>query len=264
MPTPFPGMDPYLERPGLWKDVHTAMLADLRRPLAAKLAPKYYIALEERTYLLEANELALVGEPDIAAIKRDSPRGGVAVRTQPMTNGLAMPEPVVVELPLSEEVRERYLEVRLAADHRVITVIELLSPANKRTGEGRAQYEKKRQKVLDSSTHFVEIDLLRGGTPMAMTHQPEDSHYRILISRSEQRPKGLLYAFSVRDVIPKFYLPLQKGDDEPLIDLQNLLHTLYDDVRYDLRISYKEEPTPRLDKKDVTWSNQLLIGAGLR
>ena len=264
MPTPFPGMDPYLERPGLWRDVHTNLLVGLQRPLASKLAPKYYVALDERTYLLEGKDLALVGQPDVAAIRRNGPTGGVAVRTQPATNGLAMAEPVIVDLPIEEEVREAYLEVRLTADHQVITVVELLSPANKRTGEGRTQYEQKRRTVLNSLTHFVELDLLRGGEPMAMERQPEDAHYRILVSRAEQRPQGMLYAFSVRNAIPKFTLPLQKGDDEPLIDLQELLHTLYDDVRYDLRINYDDEPTPRLSKDDAAWANQLLVDAGLR
>jgi hypothetical protein len=119
---------------------------------------------------------------------------------------------------MPELVRETYLEVRLAQTHTVIAVLELLSPANKRPGEGRQQYERKRLQVLTTCTHWVEIDLLRGGEPMAMDIRGQSvaSHYRILISRAEHRPRAMLLPFNVRHLIPSFRLPLQPGDDEPL------------------------------------------------
>ena len=144
MPTPFPGMDPYLEHPRLWPDVHNGLIAELRNTLAPQLRPRYYVALEERTYVAEPAGLAFVSRPDVTVVGSPTP---AASRTSPgeaSSMGVATLEPVIVELPMPELVRETYLEVRLAQTHAVIAVLELLSPANKRPGEGRQQYERKR------------------------------------------------------------------------------------------------------------------------
>jgi hypothetical protein len=180
--------------------------------------------------------------------------------------GVATLEPVIVELPIPELVRETYLEVRLAQTHAVIAVLELLSPANKRPGEGRQQYERKRLQVLTTCTHWIEIDLLRSGEPMAVDihGQSVASHYRILISRAEQRPRAMLLPFNVRHLIPSFRLPLQPGDDEPLVDLNHLLHFLYDRAGYDLRINYQGPTDPLLAEEDALWADGLLHTAGLR
>jgi hypothetical protein len=266
MPPPLPGMDPYLEHPALWPDVHNGLIADLRNALAPQLRPRYYVALEERTYMAEPMGLAFVSRPDITVVgaptaaSRHTPRGEVS------PGGVATHEPVIVELPIPELVRETYLEVRLAETHAVITVLELLSPANKRFGEGRQQYERKRLKILATSTHLVEIDLLRGGEPMAMyTHgNPVASHYSILVSRAQDRPRAMLFPFTVRDAMPSVRLPLQPDDDEPLVDLTSVLHGLYDRAGYDLRINYRAEAEPPLTGEDAVWADALLREAGLR
>ncbi len=98
----------------------------------------------------------------------------------------------MVTLPLSDEIRERYLEVRSVETDRVITVLEILSPANKQAGEGREQYLRKRRRTLNTHTHLVEIDLLRGGKPMPVYDHDQETHYRILISHAEQRPQATL------------------------------------------------------------------------
>lgn len=264
MPTPFPGMDPYLEQANLWSDVHNSLIADLRNELAPQLLPKYYIALEERTYLDEPGGMSLVGRLDISVVEPAAPTNSGRVAKQKQTNGMGLPAPVVVELPQSAEVKETYLEVRLAQDDDVVTVIEILSPANKRAGEGRRQYEHKRQRVLDTFTHLVEIDLLRGGAAMPMRGDDIESDYRILISRAEQRPNATLYPFNIRIPIPDFYLPLQANDEEPLVQLNRLLHILYDRVGYQLRINYRTEVTPRLSGDDAEWAHDLLEKVGLR
>jgi hypothetical protein len=185
---------------------------------------------------------------------------------EPSLTGTATLEPVIVELPIPEPVRETYLEVRLVQTHAVITVLEFLSPANKRPGEGRQHYERKRMQILATSTHLVEIDLLRGGEPMVMyTREPHmASHYRILISRAEHRPRAALLPFNGRAPIPGFRLPLQPDDDEPLVDLNRLLHMLYDRAGYDLRIDYRATATPPLAGEDAMWVGALLCEADLR
>jgi hypothetical protein len=115
----------------------------------------------------------------------------------------------------------------------VITVIEILSPKNKRPGEGRQAYERKRNQVLASLTHLVEIDLLRGGQLLPILNATP-SDYRILISHSDRRPSAQLYAFSVRQQIPQFLMPLAPGDEEPLLNLQHLLNHVYKRGRYHL------------------------------
>ncbi|MFZ5916007.1 MAG: DUF4058 family protein [Chloroflexota bacterium] len=261
MPTPFPGMDPYLERPDLWPDVHNRLIVSLADELAPRLRPRYYVAIEERTYLAGPEELLFSGRPDVAVV--DEPR--VAYETATAV-GVAALEVVPVELPLPDYVRETYLQVRAVETDKVITVIEILSPSNKRPGEGRNLYEHKRLLLLGTLTHLVEIDLLRAGEPMTMTVRGDvpPGHYRILISHAEKRPTGDLLAFSVRRPIPAFRLPLQKGDEAPLVDLNQLLHALYDRAGYDLRVDYRAEADPPLEGEDAAWAGELLRQASRR
>ena len=140
----------------------------------------------------------------------------------------------------------------------------LPSPTNKRAGEGRRLYEEKRLQVLGTRTHLVEIDLLRGGEPMKMWGDGKDSHYRILVSRADRRPRADLYAFNLRDTIPPFSLPLRPGDEEPVVELGTLLHALYDRAGYDLALDYAAEPVPPLEGDELAWADQVLRDKGLR
>jgi hypothetical protein len=259
-------MDPYLEHSGLWPDVHNGLIAELRNTLAPQLRPRYYVALEERTYVAEPAGVTFVSRPDVTVVGSPPPAASQISLGEASSMGVATLEPVIVELPMPELVRETYLEVRLAQTHAVVAGLELLSPANKRPGEGRQQYERKRLQVLTTCTHWVEIDLLRGGEPMVMDTRGQNvvSHYRILISRAEHRPRAMLLPFNVRHLIPSFRLPLQPGDDEPLVDLNHLLHLLYDRAGYDLRINYQGPTDPPLAEEDAMWADSLLHAAGLR
>ncbi|MBX2997265.1 MAG: DUF4058 family protein [Caldilineaceae bacterium] len=251
MPYPFPGMNPYLERPSLWPDVHLELILAIRLALTQSVSPRYYIAVEERTYIAAIDPQTLVGRPDVAVI--GAPRAATPL---PVTATIGSPVQVLV--PISDEVRERYLEIRESGTHRVITVIEILSPSNKAPGQGRTLYEAKRLTVLDSATHLVEIDLLRIGEPLAAHPMPQ-TDYRILISRSWQRPRSFLYGFNLANPIPDVPIPLQRGEDEPILALNPLLKQIYTDVRYDLRIDYTSSPPqPPIDKETSAWMEQLL------
>jgi hypothetical protein len=150
----FPGMNPYLENPSLWSEVYSWLIVELARWLNPLLIPKYRAAVEKRVYL----DALLVGIPD-ASVFQQNPE---AERVSAVTTGV-ITKPIRVTLPLTEEITERYLEIREVKTGKVITVVEVLSPKNKRVGEGREKYLTKRQKVLNSMTHLVEIDLLRMG-----------------------------------------------------------------------------------------------------
>ncbi|MBI3359824.1 MAG: DUF4058 family protein [Chloroflexi bacterium] len=249
MPAPLPGMDPWLEHPALWPDVHQRLITSLAEYLGPILRPRYYVAVETRTYIAASDRFRY---PDVMVV------------TTPIRETLtaAPPEtaagPFVVNVPVPDEIEEGYLEVREVASGEVITVVEILSPTNKQPGEGRKTYETKRAEILRTRTHLVEIDLLRDWPAMPFFGDGHQTHYRILIRRGERYNRADLYAFNVRDPFPRFPLPLQKGDAEPIVDLKPLLDTLYDKASYDLRVDYTKPPTPPLADADLEWAAEVL------
>ena len=268
MPSPFPGMDPYLEHPALWPDVHHGLIEALRNALSPLLRPRYRAAVEERVYVVGFDGPFFIGRPDVSSVDVGGsvgPAAGPALSAPVApTAPVALAEPRVVEVPLPDRIREGYLEVREVATGEVVTVVEILSPTNKLPGKGRRLYEEKRMEVMGTRTHLVEIDLLRGGDPMKMWGDGQDSHYRILVSRADRRPWADLYAFNLHDPIPPFPLPLRPGDKEPAVELGVLLHALYDRAGYDLAVDYTTEPVPPLEQDHATWADQLLRKKELR
>ena len=146
-----------------------------------------------------------------------------------------------------------YQEIREVMTGRVVTSIEVLSPTNKRSGNGRDAYLSKRQRVLGSLTHWVEIDLLRAGRSMETLTEMPSCHYRILVARSIDRPQAQLYAFNVQRSIPAVPIPLERGDGEPILDLQRLLDEVYKQAGLDLTVDYSQAPIPGLSKEDQLW-----------
>lgn len=156
-----------------------------------------------------------------------------------------------------EEITERYLEIREVKTGKAITAIEILSPKNKRTGEGKEAYLRKRRRILQTQTHLIEIDLLRINSTFLYHHTPV-SDYHILISRSHDRPSADLYNFSVRDRIPDVPIPLRPNEVEPILDLQTLLHQIYQRGRYDMAIDYTQPPEPKLNEVDQEWAKGVI------
>lgn len=241
MKTPFPGMDPYLEHPALWQDVHNRLIAALADVMAPIVAPRYYVALERRAYLLKPDDVVFVGRPDIALVTRSQP---AIAATTPVFDGVL-------------EVGEDYLEIHEVRSGKLVTLVEVLSPTNKLNKDGRDQYEAERAQVLMTRTNLVEIDLLRAGEPMAVVGQAAHSDYRILISRGHQRPRAQLYFFRVRQPIPQFPLPLLPGEVEPLVDINTTLHALYSRAHFDLRLDYTQPAVPPLSPDDADWAATL-------
>jgi hypothetical protein len=256
MESPFPGMDPYLEHPTLWPDVHNRLIAALADDLSERVAPRYYVGLERRTYLLKADDLVFVGRPDLAVA---SAAEVVVSAPQPATSVTVLE----VEVPMADEVSENFLEIHEVKTGKLITVLELLSPANKLHRQGREEYERKRGYIFRSWTNLVEIDLLRAGDPMPVVGARVQSDYRILVSRGAQRPRALLIAFALRQPIPPFTLPLLPGDDEPEVALNRILHVLYRRARFDLRLDYTQPPVPPLAGADAAWAQEIITARGL-
>jgi len=251
MRSPFPGMDPYLEHPALWPDVHNSLIVAIRDTLTPVLAPRYYVGLERRAYLLKPDDVVFIGRPDIAVVPYREPQA-----LSPMP--LAEMGVVEVDVPMNDEVGENFLEVHEVATGTLVTILELLSPVNKLHGKGRQDYEDKRDDVFRSRTNLVEVDLLRAGEPMPVIGKPARSDYRILVSRGSRRPRGQLYTFNLRQPIPQFPLPLLPGDDEPLVDMNAVVHDTYDRARFDLRLDYAQPPVPPLGDGDAAWARELL------
>jgi hypothetical protein len=137
-------------------------------------------------------------------------------------------------------------------------------PLSNKRGEGRQKYEQKRQQVLNSRTHLVEIDLLRDGESLPMAGGVISSTYRILISRADTRPLADLYPFNLTDPIPRVPIPLQPEDGEPVVDLQALVMDVYQRLGYDSFIDYRADPPPPLSEAELAWINQHLRQQGLR
>ncbi len=306
MGSPFPGMDPYLEHPALWRDVHNSLIAALRDQLAPLLRPNYVVRIEERTYVADP-DLVLVGVPDVTVSARPGtgqpglrePHADAAERVDPAASvtGVAVEVPLPTVVRGSERerasraqpkfvsatasrpagpasargrrttptvVRETWLEVRLPPGGQVVTTIELLSPTNKLPGEGRRQYESKRNLVLGSPTSLVEIDLVRAGEPMLLRGVTRRGSYSVLVSRGDRRPHATLFPFGLPDPIPTFPIPLRPGEPEPEVRLRELLDHLYERASYDLTIDYTTAPVPPLDEPDRAWAEQLLAASGRR
>ncbi len=247
-------MDPWSEHPALWPDVPSRLIAAVADALSPLVAPKYYVGLEQRTNTLTSpEELAFIGVPDLS-VSTHHPAPGPGGLARDEVGGQVLE----VEIPSVEEIRETYLEIRSVKTRKLITLLEMMSPANKLMARGRRKYERKRARVLDSLTNLVEIDLLRAGKPMNWVGGGRHSDYRILISREPRRPRAQLFAFNLPDPIPLIHLPLLPGDPEPPLELGMVLHALYDRARFDLLIDYSEPPTPPLREDLAAWARPIL------
>lgn len=258
MPSPFPGMNPYLEHPDRWPTVHNRLIVGIADLLAPQLLPKYQIDIDKRVYEVTGLNTLLVGRPDVTVqhsrASRQSPQQQTSIELEKA--------PLQVVLPMAEEVRESYLEVKDAQTQAVITAIEILSPTNKRD-EGRQKYLRKREKILNTQTNLIEIDLLTQGEPLPLIENI-NSHYRIIVSRSASRPTADLYAFNLPERIPIIPLPLVPEEKEPAIDLQTLLNAVYDRSGYDYFIDYQQDIDLPLSEDDISWIDSQLQEEGLR
>jgi hypothetical protein len=246
MPSPFPGMNPYFEQPGVWRGFHTSFLVKLMDRLSTAADPRYFVSVEESLYIehQRPRRRELFAVADAAVTEGDA--GGAVVTA-----------PVTARVPMGAIKRKhRWLTVRDTASREVVTVIELLSPSNKAAGDDREQYLRKRLRILRSAAHLVEIDLLRGGERMPADDAPE-SDYRILVSRRPARPNAAVWPVGLRDPLPLVPIPLRTGEPELVADLKPLLDAVYDGATYRRRL-YSSPPDPPLAPADADWARQFL------
>ena len=254
MPSPFPGMNPYLEDPQLWPEVHSRLIVAIADHLNPQVMPKYRVAVERRIYEMVDGESLTVGIPDVSISRSRQPQAEL-----PASSAAVATQPRRILLPTPEEVRESYLEIRDVATGSVITVIELLSPKNKKTGPGRDAYETKRLRLLSSEANFVEIDLIRAGRAMFTPDTDNTEHYAVIISPTQLRPEAEWYSFGLQETMPNLKIPLRREDAGAILNLQQVLEQTYDRAGLALTINYSQPPPPpKLTPKDQAWTADVL------
>jgi hypothetical protein len=266
MPSPFPGIDPYLESPLYWQDLHERFLPYAAEMLQPQLPPRYRARIGERV-ILEAVERIII--PDLTVVHRPTLRD-----TGEQTPGSATGVAAEVDAPtifsaFSDDRREAFVEIIDRVGQRVITVIELLSPTNKTPGAGREQYVQKQHEVLQSSTNLVEIDLLHGGAhtvavPRANLVRHEPFHGLVSVWRAVQPLQYEVYFVRLQDRLPRLSIPLLPEDPDVALDLPAIFTRCYDAARYDLDLDYTQLPPVALSCPDLTWLEGWLQDKGRR
>ena len=250
MPSPFPGMNPYLEQNDAWEDFHHDFITRAREMLSGQVGPNYYVKVEVRLYLHELAEEAgrYFGRGDVGVSRSDNP--------PPTLSTATLSAPVQLLLPAVDSERHSSLEIHDRRNRRLVTVIELLSPTNKTPGPDRDDYLRKRRELLKSQTHFVEIDLRRGGERPCPPLLPPCDYYA-LVSREEERPRLGVWPLNLRDHLPVIPIPLSAPDPDVLLELQAVLDRAYDAADYGKYI-YGETPEPPLSEEQLAWARQFI------
>jgi hypothetical protein len=244
-------MNPFLEQVSVWHDFHETFLPVARELLNAQVLPRYFVKIDEHMYVHELGEEArrFAGRGDLW-VARLSPGSGAAEAA-----GL-LEAPCEVRLPQTDLEGLSFLEIRDRESRQRITVLELLSPFNKYSGPDREQYLAKTRQLLRSAVHFVEIDLLRGGPRMPWLDLPE-CDYCVVVSRAERRPKAGFWPIRLRERLPVIPVPLREGEADARLDLQEVLHRVYDAAGYHYYVS-TGQPEPSLSKEDAAWAAEFI------
>jgi len=270
MPSPFPGMDPYLEG-YLWPDVHHALASEIRRRLAPLVRPRYAVRIDVATYHDDNPESEIgIMYPDVEIWRRRSTPQALEAIPAPVgaaEQALPITQPITVPL-LDYEVRIATVEVYDASRNQLITSIEIISPYNKRE-PGLSTYREKQRRLREAGVHLLEIDLLRRGqrpvrTGAAVTDSEIfEAHYLITLIRSGAHQLEA-WPVNVQEQLPVVATPLRPPDGDAPLDLAAVLTTIYDDAGYDLSIDYAQNPPPpEFDAATQAWLRQHVQDAGL-
>jgi hypothetical protein len=254
MPSPFPGMNPYLEQADVWPDFHDSYLTYVRESLAPQVSPNYFVRIQEQVFIHEMSDETLrsLGRPDISLNTTPS-----ATQTSRATTTTLVAPARVRPLPEVDEIRQVALEIVDRRNRQAVTVIELLSPSNKYAGPDHAQYLRKVRNYLRTPVNLVELDFLRGGPRMPWAELPDCDYYAI-VNRPGSRVQIDCWPIRLRDPLPTIPIPLREGEPEATLDLQAMLHRVYEAAGYEYSI-YAGEPEPRLSSEDQRWASTFLV-----
>jgi hypothetical protein len=255
MKSPFPGVDPYLEQH--WGDVHTSLMVYIRDQITDQL-PSDLLARVEESVTVDVDESSRWIYPDVQVTELP-----VATSTSAIAIADAIiAEPTIIPLP-SEQPTQRHIEiVDLNSGNRVVTAIELLSPANKQEEVGRAAYRRKQRDYIEGGVNLVEIDFIRSGTfivaaPEGRIPWDKRTPYMVCIRRANRPEQAEIISIAFDQAVPNFRIPLRPSDADIVLQLQPLLDASYRRGRY-ASIDYSQPPRPKLDDKAAAWANELL------
>jgi len=271
MPSPFPGMDPYLEEPRRWPDVHQRLITYIADALQPAIRPRYHARMGERVYIMNPPRAIA---PDIFLVARPQPDVGGRLVREPAARYQAQTSeadvPVLITMP-PVEYREPFVEI-VQGDGELVTVIEVLSPANKTPGEGHRQYRRKQEQLLASDLHLVEINLLAAGLPTLFVAQSElvtlplvpPHRYLISVRRGSAPDRFETYPILLPGRLPRIRVPLRTPDPDVVLDVQAVFDQCYDNGDYADLIDYREDPGAPLSPEERAWLNDLLQRQQLR
>lgn len=264
MPSPFPGIDPYLESPLYWQDFHERFLPYAAEVLQPQLPNRYRVRIGERV-IVEAVERTII--PDLTVVQRPAPVG-----TEGQTPGSHADIALEADAPtifsaFPDELHEAFVEIIDRVGQRVVTLIELLSPTNKTPGPGREQYVHKQHEVLRSSAHLVEIDLLHGGAhtvavPRANLVRHTPFYGLVSVWRATQPQQYEVYFVRLPERLPRLRIPLLPDDHDVSLDLSAIYTRCYDAARYDLDLDYTQPPSVELSPSELIWLEKWLRDKG--
>lgn len=256
MSSPFPGMNPYLEKGGVWRGFHQYLAVEIASRLNASLDTRYFADIEVRTVWEQSGIIeTTVMFPDAAVFDVLPETGGVA------TLAPALVAPIQrVALP-RERYKERTVAVRETNSGDLVTAIEILSPVNKR-GKYLDEYQEKRRIILESNVHLIELDFLRGGKRPGweVNHPPIDCDYIILVNRGfvGNVRRSEIWPVDINETLPMCPVPLLPPDADVRLDLGAVMRSIYERAAYTRRIDYREPvPPPRLRPAMVSWWDEL-------
>ena len=263
MPSPFPGMDPWLENPEDFPDVHDSLIAALRDAINQLLPPNYFARGARRVWI-DDDQLRV---PDVGVHEQSERVGGPAFVN--WEAAMAEAGMLAVEAPVpAEPVEEHFLEIREAVTHRLVTAVEILSPSNKTAGSaGRRSYLQKQSEYRASMINTVEIDLLRAGLHSTMIPESilrqtaPDAAYHVCVTVPGGPRPHYLAAFRLEQPLPNAMIPLRENDMPVRLSLQELFDRVYDSGRYGLTVNYNEPPRPALNESQSEWASQLLAAS---
>ena len=263
--SPFPGMDPYLERH--WRDIHHRFLTYACDDLQQHLPRNLRARLEERVYVEPGENSENGGRgiyPDVRVVEHADPgNGGVGLAVE-----VEVTEPIVLHVD-SEPTTEGYIEIiDVGSGNLVVAAIELLSLSNKATGEGQSKYVEKQREYRAAGVSLVEIDLLRSGkrvaaVPPYVVPKRHRTPYQVCVVRGWRPSYYEFYPAPLSSPLPTIRVPLRETDLDVPLNLQSLIGRCYHNGRYD-DINYGEDPDPPLEEPDAQWAEALLKEKGLR
>lgn len=262
MSNPFPGMDPWLEATHVWPGMHDMLIVRTVEFLQPGLRSRgYYADIGERVWLSDPGR-GIVPD-DVILHRPESPTDS------PESKSIATVDPPVRVARTQVEVRETYVEIFDAVEHELVTALEFLSPSNKENPTGRNLYQNKQTELRDAGINLVEVDLLRRGPhvldiPVDVVDAWKPWQYLVnLVRRAADDYE--FHPVKLRDRLPRIGIPLKAGDEDVVLDLQEILDRSYDIGPYPERLLYSADPPPpALTADDAAWADELLKSKGLR